>query len=217
MTTASEISDRTGPDSIKVGAWLFRHRTAIPLPIAAALLVVPRSPLSSRTLVVGGVVLTVAGELLRLWAVHHIGAISRTRSDRLGPLVVTGPFGICRNPLYIGNIAIWVGFALTAGLVWTAGVVLALLAAEYHAIVRWEEALVESRHGAAYRDYRARVARWIPGLGGEKRRGSDGSAPPDRLEAAPSAGRFSLRDTLFSERGTLIAIAVGFVLLSLKP
>src|SRR5262245_55120586 len=106
MTTTSEISDRTGPDSIKLGAWLFRHRTAVPLPIAVALLAIPRSPYPSRTLILAGVVLTASGEILRLWAVHHIGAISRTRSDRLGPLVSSGPFGICRNPLYVGNIAI---------------------------------------------------------------------------------------------------------------
>jgi protein-S-isoprenylcysteine O-methyltransferase Ste14 len=210
MTTTSEISDRTGPDSIKVGAWLFRHRTAIPLPIAAALLLVPRSPLSSRTLVVAGVILTLAGELLRLWAVHHIGVISRTRSDRLGPLVATGPFGICRNPLYVGNIAIWVGFALTAGLPWLAPIVLVLLAAEYHAIVRWEEALLESRLGAAYRDYVARVPRWIPGFRGGREEsmqaaGSESTSLP--------ATRFSWRETIFSERGTLLAIAVGYAVL----
>jgi protein-S-isoprenylcysteine O-methyltransferase Ste14 len=47
---------------------------------------------------------TAAGELIRLWGVHHIGAISRTRSQRLGPLVATGPFALIRNPLYVGNI-----------------------------------------------------------------------------------------------------------------
>ncbi len=58
-----------------------------------------------------------AGELLRLWAVRHIGVISRTRSDRLGPLISTGPFGWVRNPLYIGNLALWSGFTVSAGLV----------------------------------------------------------------------------------------------------
>ena len=57
-----------------------------------------------------------SGELLRLWGVHHIGAISRTRSDRLGPLVDTRPFALVRNPLYLGNIALWVGFAVSARL-----------------------------------------------------------------------------------------------------
>ena len=56
-----------------------------------------------------GVAITVLGELIRLWGVHHIGAISRTRSERLGPLVASGPFAWLRNPLYVGNIALWVG------------------------------------------------------------------------------------------------------------
>jgi len=102
------------------------------------------------------VVVTLAGELLRLWGVHHIGAISRTRADRLGPLVSSGPFGIVRNPLYLGNIAIWIGFALTARLVWLAPVILILLGLEYHAIVRWEEQLLESRMAEAYREYASR-------------------------------------------------------------
>ena len=50
----------------------------------------------------------------------------------------------------------------TARLVWLAPVILVLLALEYHAIVRWEETLLESRLGQAYRDYAARVPRWIP-------------------------------------------------------
>jgi protein-S-isoprenylcysteine O-methyltransferase Ste14 len=40
-----------------------------------------------------------------------------------GPLVSSGPFARVRNPLYLGNIAIWIGFALTARLVWLAPVI----------------------------------------------------------------------------------------------
>ena len=83
-----------------------------------------------------------AGEAVRLWAVHHIGAISRTRSDRLGPLIDSGPFAHVRNPLYLGNILLWLGFALSAHLLWLAPIVVMLLAFEYHAIVRWEETLL---------------------------------------------------------------------------
>src|SRR3954470_18793655 len=96
------ISDQRSPDSTKTGGWLFRHRTSIPVPFALALLFlrVGEAPFS-WTLVSAGAVLTLAGEAVRLWAVHHIGTISRTRSDRLGPLVTTGPFGLMRNPLYL--------------------------------------------------------------------------------------------------------------------
>lgn len=220
--TTSGISDQTSPDSTKVGEWLFRHRTALPLPIAAAILVLRTGEAApSVPIVAAGVAVTAAGELIRLWGVHHIGAISRTRSDRLGPLINTGPFALIRNPLYVGNIFIWVGFALSARLVWLAPLVAVLLGAEYHAIVRWEEQLLAARLGGAYLAYAARVPRWLPNFRGQTRvrQGSDpkyeatqGSDPGD--EAAQ--GAFSWKDTLFSERGTLIAIAVGYTLLWLK-
>src|SRR6185436_1207775 len=128
----SSMSDRTSPDSISpdpqpvkaegdAGGWLFRHRTALPLPIAAAILAIPAgTDVGGTTLPAAGVAVTVLGEAIRLWGVRHIGAISRTRSERLGPLVDSGPFGYVRNPLYIGNILLWVGFALTARLWWLA-------------------------------------------------------------------------------------------------
>jgi len=150
----------------------------------------------------------------------------------LGPLVASGPFALVRNPLYVGNILLWVGFALTARLVWLAPLAAVLLGAEYHAIVRWEEQLLVSRLGDAYRAYTVRVPRWIPKLhqlpsphhGGHGGHGdqivygrdsSSVSPVSSVVESFPQVG-FSWKETLFSERGTLIAIAVGYALLWLK-
>ena len=149
-----------------------------------------------------GVVVVAVAEGVRLWAVHHIGAISRTRSDRLGPLIATGPFAYVRNPLYLANILLWMGFALSARLLWLAPIIVAVLALEYHAIVRWEERLLAERIGEPYTNYIAGVPRWMP---------SFGARTP---VARPMT--FSWRETLFSERGTLIAIALGFLVLWLK-
>ena len=172
--------------------------------MAAALIVVPAPPSASPVpFWIAGLTLVAAGEALRLWSVHHIGAISRTRSDRLGPLIAAGPFAFVRNPLYIGNIALWAGFAVTAQLLWIAPAIILLLALEYHAIVRWEEELLAARLGDAYRDYARRVRRWLPAF-------------PAATPSAPSSLPFSWRQTLFSERGTLIAIAAGIVVLLLK-
>jgi hypothetical protein len=168
---------------------------------------------------VAGVAITAVGELLRLSAVHHIGTISRTRSDRLGPLVTDGPFAGVRNPLYLGNIALWVGFALTARLVWLAPLIALLLGAEYHAIVRWEEALLEARLGEAYRAYARRVPRWVPTLhhGGHGAHGGRNPQDPTSASSVSSvAAGFSWRETLFSERGTLLAMGAGYLLLWLK-
>jgi phospholipid methyltransferase len=162
-----------------------------------------------------GVAATLAGESIRLWGVHHIGAISRTRTDRLGPLIDTGPFAFVRNPLYIGNIALWVGFALTAQLAWMAPFIALLLGLEYHAIVKWEEQLLLSRLGDAYRGYTTRVPRWLP-RGNRGGRGERRTTQLPSANSTASAVAFSWKETLFSERGTLIAIALGYVLLWLK-
>jgi protein-S-isoprenylcysteine O-methyltransferase Ste14 len=187
----------------RTGGWLFERRTLIPIPLALPLLLlrIGEAP-PSTALFAGGAAIVAAGEIVRLWAVHHIGVISRTRSDRLGPLVATGPFAMVRNPLYLGNVALWVGFAVLARMLWMVPVMAVVLGVEYHAIVRWEERLLESRLGDRYRAYAARVPRWVPRLT---------PAPGD----APDAPH-SWRHAFFSERGTLIAIFVASVLLWMK-
>jgi protein-S-isoprenylcysteine O-methyltransferase Ste14 len=186
----------------RAGGWLFKRRTVIPLPLALAVLLIPAPATPNQFLVGAGIALVALGEAIRLWGVRHIGAISRTRSTRLGPLVASGPFSLVRNPLYIGNIALWVGFALTARLVWLAPIFFAVLAFEYHAIVRWEERLLHERLGDRYRAYVGQVPRWIPAT--------------RHAVANPSVNVFSWRETIYSERGTLIAMAIGFALLWLK-
>jgi protein-S-isoprenylcysteine O-methyltransferase Ste14 len=194
---------------VRAGRWLFERRTWLPLPLALALLLIPARrdgvspllPAAAAPLVGAGIV--ALGECLRLWGVHHIGAISRTRSDRIGPLVATGPFGHVRNPLYLGNIGLWIGFTVAARLFWMAPIIVVVLGFEYHAIVRWEETLLESRRGEEYRAYVARVPRWLP-------------ASSANSTVSPAAAAFSWRQTFFSERGTLIAIAAGFLLLWIK-
>jgi protein-S-isoprenylcysteine O-methyltransferase Ste14 len=194
---------------IRLGGWLFQRRTWLPLPLVAALLLFPSQDLPGSVFWVG-VLLVAMGEWIRLEGVRHIGVISRTRSDRLGPLVSEGPFAWVRNPLYLGNIALWVGFSLSARLAWLTPLVAALLFVEYHAIVRWEEQLLDSRLGEGYRAYAARVPRWVPkGLGAQ-----DSGLKAEGPE--PNAQEFTWRETLFSERGTLVAIAAGYALLWIK-
>jgi protein-S-isoprenylcysteine O-methyltransferase Ste14 len=205
LTTKVQIDQQDGDTLARMGGWLFKRRTSIPLPIALALLLIPAPPHVTSfwtPLTLAGVLAIAAGELMRIWGVQHIGAISRTRSDRLGPLIDTGPFSLVRNPLYLGNILLWIGFTLAAQLLWLAPVVAVLLSLEYHAIVRWEEQLLDLRLGEPYRVYQRQVPRWMPRVGAPKQ--------------LAGAGRFTLLDTLVSERGTLIAIAIGLLLLAAK-
>jgi hypothetical protein len=96
-----------------------------------------------------------------------------------------------------------------------------LLAVEYHAIVRWEERLLEARMGESYRQYAARVPRWLPRTRPSTSSGRAGNLSAheaaDPLMVSPSNHEpVSWADTLFSERGTLVAMAAGYLLLWLK-
>jgi protein-S-isoprenylcysteine O-methyltransferase Ste14 len=205
--TSQPQSRQQDPDTLtRLGAWLFRHRSSLPVPLALVILLWPVQD-APPALVWAGLAIVAAGEALRLAAVRHIGVVSRTRIDRSGPLVSTGPFARVRNPLYLGNVALWIGFVLSAGVPWLLPFVVLLLGIEYHAIVRWEETLLESRLGERYRAYVATVPRWLPRF---RRTSFSLAGSPDRRAA------FSWRDTFFSERGTLIAIAAGCVLVWIK-
>lgn len=182
---------------------MFEHRTWLPVPFALTLMAISvfRPPAGRTALSVTGAMLLLAGETIRLWAVRYIGVISRTRTDRLGPLVTTGPFAVLRNPLYLGNLLIWSGLAFWAGAPRMMMVVWLLFGLLYFFIVRWEVRLLEARHGETYGGYARRVRAWLPRV------------PPaaELLAAAP----FGWRDALFSERGTLIAIVAMALLLSI--
>ena len=137
-----------------------------------------------------------AGEGLRLWGVGHIGPASRTRGEEVTQLVTGGPYGRCRNPLYVGNVLLWVGVGLFAGWAWALGW-LGLLGLHYSLVVRWEEANLAARLGAPYRAYLERVPRWLPvGPGGE--------------------GAFDLARALKSERSTFLALAAVLAALGLS-
>jgi len=203
-TSSQPQLDQSHADTVtRIGGWLFRRRTVLPIPLALAILAIPATRTQPAALVGAGFLFVSLGEAIRLWGVRHIGAISRTRSDRLGPLVASGPFALVRNPLYVGNVVLWAGFAVSAQLPWLAPVFAAILACEYHAIVRWEERLLEERLGERYRAYAARVPRWLPDTF-------------HNLSAVAPQTVFSWRETFYSERGTLIAIAIGFALLWIK-
>ncbi len=76
------------------------------------------------------------------------------------PLRTNGPFSMSRNPIFLGMLAFVFGMTL-----WSASAVtIALLAATYIALevqIRGEETYLQAMHGEAYRNYCARVRRWL--------------------------------------------------------
>jgi hypothetical protein len=78
-------------------------------------------------------------------------------------LVAGGPYRFCRNPMYLGHLIFLAGLALTLES-WIAAGVFALHAVWFDRRVREDEARLSALFGDRYREYLARVKRWIPGL-----------------------------------------------------
>jgi protein-S-isoprenylcysteine O-methyltransferase Ste14 len=185
------------------GAWLFRYRSILPVPLALILILVRKGQIRAVWLIVLGVILVLLGQTLRLWAVRHIGTISRTRTTRYGPLMTAGPYAIVRNPLYVGNWLLWTGFACWSRLLWMVPIAWAIFFAQYRAIARWEAEFIRGKYLDAYDDYARQVRPWMPRW-------------PPRASLAPVTPLHPWREVLFSERGTLIAVVLMAILLSAK-
>lgn len=103
-----------------------------------------------------GYVLVVTATLWRIWCELFIAGTKN------GELAADGPYSTVRNPLYVGSFvgAVGLGFAVQQPLLAILiGVVFALA---YPAVVAEEEANLTRIFGERYREYCARVPRWIP-------------------------------------------------------
>jgi protein-S-isoprenylcysteine O-methyltransferase Ste14 len=78
-------------------------------------------------------------------------------------LVTGGPYRFCRNPMYLGHLIFLGGLAFALGS-WLAAAVLVFHAAWFDRRVRDDEARLTALFGDPYREYLARVKRWIPRL-----------------------------------------------------
>ena len=76
-------------------------------------------------------------------------------------LVTTGIHGWTRNPIYLGMFLVYGGIGAAAESSWTLVLTLPLAMLIRYGVVAREEAYLERLFGDAYRDYRARVRRWL--------------------------------------------------------
>ena len=110
-------------------------------------------------LAVIGWVLVIAGLGVRLWTALYLGGRKNKQ------LISEGPYGLVRNPMYVGNIISVSGVALltesvAAGLIIIFGTLLL-----YNATIRWEERRLARKFPDAYHNYCQHVPRLLPRLG----------------------------------------------------
>jgi protein-S-isoprenylcysteine O-methyltransferase Ste14 len=76
-------------------------------------------------------------------------------------LVTSGPYRITRNPMYVGVAFLYVALAFALGVIWALVLLPAVIILIDRLVIAREEPYLERRFGQAYRDYKARVRRWL--------------------------------------------------------
>src|SRR5881394_18242 len=157
---AAPISAAEQTRSARIGATLFRNRSWLPVLFIGVPLLVP-GRMSTAGWIVAAIAI-IAGEWIRLAGVAAAGTVTRRRSRTVQRLVTYGIFAWVRNPLYVGNFLIWMGFTIISGVLWFLPIAIVSFAFEYSLIVRYEEGVLESIFGAEYLAYKESTPRWIP-------------------------------------------------------
>jgi protein-S-isoprenylcysteine O-methyltransferase Ste14 len=115
-----------------------------------------------------GILMVALGQLFRITTIGLAYIVRGGRNRRIyaEDLVTGGLFSHCRNPLYVGNILIAIGYLFVGGN-WGSIIVGGLsFLAIYRLIVHSEETFLSEKFGQPYSDFCADVPRWIPRLAG---------------------------------------------------
>jgi len=132
-------------------AFLVRRRTFMGIVVAFGLLLVADPKPHAFA---AGLVVIAGAHALRLFASGYL--------DKDNALVTAGPFAWCRNPLYVANYLVSLGFALLSGQWVAIPIVLLLCTATQVPTVRCEEQYLRDKFGAQFEEYCRRVPRWLP-------------------------------------------------------
>ncbi len=182
---------------------LFSYRSYTPLPFLVVMLAFAEPTVVSYVV---GIAVMLSGELLRFVGVAYAGPLTRVTGEVGAPeLIVAGPFARVRNPLYVGNILLYVGVGIASNALapWLVLGALVYFVFQYMMIVSLEEEFLEKKFGQTYEEYRTRVPRFIPSL------------LPYRSEAQASQ-RPDWKAGVKSERRTFQAIVLILALLALR-
>ena len=110
-----------------------------------------------------GLIPVVAGAGGLIWIV--VAGLAETRRVELtvfpNHLLMRGPYGFTRNPMYSAELALWLGWALWYGSVAVFSGFVVFWAAVNFVVVPWEERSLETRFGETYREYKASKPRWF--------------------------------------------------------
>lgn len=182
--------------------FFFKYRSYTPIPIGIMIVYFAQP---ENVYFPIGIILLLMGELTRIWAVSFAGGETRTRNVGAPALCTAGPYAFVRNPLYVGNMFMYLGIVVIAGAVnlWLmAATTIAFFLIQYAFIIELEEEILDKLFGLEYQKYRENVPAIIPRL-----------SPWNSTGSHEPAG---IIKTLKTEKRTLQNVTLILVLITLR-
>ena len=142
----------------------FKNRSFTPLPILIMILYYAR-PNSSY--LIFGILFIFLGEFIRVCSVSYAGGETRTMNVGGSAVCKSGPYSYIRNPLYVGNMFLYVGLTLIAGspnIFLVTLITFTFFFIQYSLIISLEEEALEKKFGEEYVNYKNEVPSIIPKL-----------------------------------------------------
>ena len=142
--------------------FFFANRSFTPIPIALSIIYFAQP--ENQNILLGFMVLLV-GELIRMWSVSYAGGETRTTSVGAPSLCTAGPYAYVRNPIYVGNMLMYLGIVIIAG---SPNLMLMVLATmsffiiQYSLIISLEEEKLDELFGPEYVTYKSNVRAILP-------------------------------------------------------
>jgi len=147
-----------------ISSLAFKYRSYTPIPFLILMLIFQQSTVNSLII---GFAIALVGELIRFWGVSWTGSETRTTGGVGGTfLIISGPFAYVRNPLYVGNILIYLGLGIMSFALFPylqIGAIFFFLI-QYYYIVREEENFLKEKFKEKYEDFRNHVPAFFPRL-----------------------------------------------------
>ena len=132
------------------------HLLRLPFPIARTGWVHWISAINAGVVILMGIAVVAASIRNFSCAATPVQGTRPTRA-----LVTSGIHGWSRNPIYLGMFLVYLGIGLVVRSPWIVLLAIPLAITIHYGVVAREEAYLERRFGDAYREYKARVSRWL--------------------------------------------------------
>ncbi len=159
-------------NQIRVGNWLFRHRSYLPVFMFLLYFYGLNQDLSSNIFqnkywVIFCFFISFLGQLIRILTVGKVpnGTSGRnTKNQRATVLNKTGVYSTVRHPLYLGNYLIWLGLFLLIPILWVQILFSLSYWIYYERIMIAEENFLEEKFGNDYTAWAKSTPAFLPNL-----------------------------------------------------